>query len=264
MESDQSCQSFKLSSRKKSSPTLNLSWGGGALFFSIANRLTKAHLSDLNTELAITYKVVKDSPVELIRLLRKHSKSHAVSPKEYFESVRALSARQKEYQKLFDDPLEVAARLIYLNKCCFNGIYRVNKTGRFNAPWNHNSYFNFCEDSIMAASHVLKTSKAEITSRDFSKTKPKSGDFVYCDPPYDGTYDQYTEDKFSAEIQKELAKVVQKWASEGVNVMVSNSDTDLIRRLYKKFQVNSVAATRPVNADGTGRGPVDDLVITTY
>ncbi|HCB37480.1 MAG TPA: DNA methyltransferase [Acidimicrobiaceae bacterium] len=233
------------------------------MFFAISDRLGPAHLADTNIELAVTYTVVRDSPEKLIERLDAHAAEHAKSPRDYFESVRALNAGEEQCGPVMRDPVAVAARFVYLNRCCYNGLYRVNKSGRFNAPWNKQDQFKFCAETIRAAAGALSNTK--VTAQDFRKASPNSGDFVYCDPPYDKTYNQYSADRFDDDEQRALAKLVRTWAEAGVRVMVSNSDTAFVRGLYSMgFHIHEVAAPRPLNRDGEARGPVSDLVLTSY
>lgn len=211
----------------------------------------------------VAYGVVKENPEGLIQQLDHHSKEHEQSPEQYFTSVRALRDTQERYKEIIGDSVQAAARLIYLNKTCFNGLYRVRKTdGRFNTPWGKRETFNFCAEGIQAASRALAC--AEVKFRDFAKAYPESNDFVFCDPPYDGTYNQYTKIGFGDKQQIELAQLVRKWASSGTKVMVTNSDTPQIRNLYKDFQIEVAPTLRSVNCNGSCRGAVDDLLITTY
>ncbi len=228
--------------------------GGGAVFFALDSRIGSAQLSDINAELALTYQVVRNNPDALIDLLSHHACNHS---KPYYMRVR----------KLRDIPssVELAARFIYLNKTCYNGLYRVNKSGQFNVPMG--SYKNpaICDaENLRAASEVL--SKAHVRIGDFSKVNPSEGDFVYADPPYDGTFVGYDAHGFEAEDQARLRDAAVRWHKSGAAVMVSNADTDLIRNLYAKspFVLHSVSAPRNINCKPKGRGAVGELLITTY
>ncbi len=232
--------------------------GGSALFFESADRLTDAHLSDNNFDLAITYNVIKRDPEPLIRRLKEHAAKH--SP-DYYYKVRA----QHELQ----DPVEIAARLIYLNKTCYNGLYRVNKRGEFNVPVG--SYKNpdvVTEGNLRACNKVLAV--ATIEHRQFDMVAPQSGDFVYFDPPYHPTIESsftgYTKLDFTEKDQVRLRDFAAALSKEGVKVMLSNSDTPFIRDLYKgrAFTVVTVQAPRMINCKSNKRGTVNEVLIMSY
>ncbi len=196
--------------------------GGGAVFFTMADRMDRAILSDLNEELVITYQTVKKNVGELIDLLRVHEKKHKNDG--YYLKVRG--------QKPTTAP-EIAARFIYLNKTCFNGLYRVNKQGKFNVPKGRYKNPTICnEDGLRAASEVLK--KATIRLGDFDRiVQPDPEDFIYCDPPYDDCFTEYQAGGFGEDDQERLRNAVNKWAETGTDIMISNSDTRRIRNLYR-------------------------------
>ncbi len=230
--------------------------GGSALFFERADGLTVAHLSDNNFDLVITYNVIKRDPEPLIRRLKEHAAKH--SP-DYYYKVRA----QHELQ----DPIETAARLIYLNKTCYNGLYRVNKRGEFNAPVG--SYKNpdvVTEDNLRACSKTLAI--ATIEYRDFDTIAPQAGDFVYFDPPYhptiDSSFTNYTKLDFTEQDQVRLRDFATTLSKEGVKVMLSNSDTPFIRDLYKDraFTIGTVQAPRMINCKPNKRSAVSEVLIT--
>ena len=228
--------------------------GGGAVFFNRC-RIHKAHLSDINSELTTTYLVVKQFPDLLIEKLRQHALDHQ-DPDHYYR-VRKMTH--------LTSPIDVAARFIYLNKTCYNGLYRVNRRGIFNVA--KGSYKNpvICDPvNIATASRALENASIEL--RDFSRIEPASGDFVYCDPPHDGTFAGYTAKPFSTEQQRRLRDHCQLWHQAGVHIMVSNSDTKLIQELYSQppFEIHTVSAPRSISAKATARNQVTELLITTY
>lgn len=232
--------------------------GGGALFFEIINDIKKAYLSDLNLDLIITYKVIQKDPNILIDALKEHKKNHT---EKYYYRIRA--------QHNLDDSFSVASRLIYLNKTCFNGLYRVNKKGEFNVPIG--SYVNpgICqEDNIKACSQALK--KAIIEYKDYSQITAKEGDFCYFDPPYHPTngtsFTAYHSLDFTEKDQMALANFCTELHKKGVKVMISNSNTNFIRNLYKSniFKIGIVNAPRLVNCKGNGRSAVEEVLITNY
>jgi DNA adenine methylase len=233
--------------------------GGGALFFAANDRITEAVLSDSNLELVITYNVIRRDPEELIGLLEEHTRSHN---HDYYYRVR----RQQGLQ----DPIKIAARFIYLNKTCYNGLYRVNKNGHFNVPIGR-----YAEPSVYDRDNILACHKAllnaRIEYRDFETIPARTGDFVYCDPPYQpvaetASFTKYTSADFSETDQRRLRDFALKLHDCGVYVMMSNSDTLFVRRLYEHpaFKISTVQAPRFVNCKPDKRGAVNELVITTY
>ena len=196
--------------------------GGGAVFFTMANRMDRAVLSDTNEELIVTYQTVKNDVDALIEALRAHATRH--DDDGYYLRVRAMEPTA---------PVEIAARFIYLNKTCYNGLYRVNKAGKFNVPKGRYKNPKICnEDGLRAASAVL--AKATIRIGGFDRVvKPGADDFIYCDPPYDDCFTEYQAAGFDAADQERLRNAIDGWADAGAQVMLSNSDTPLIRRLYR-------------------------------
>lgn len=232
--------------------------GGGALFFELVGTHKKAHLSDANLDLILTYKVIQKDPLLLIEMLKKHQKKHS---EEYYYKIRA--------QHILEDPIAIAARMIYLNKTCFNGLFRVNKKGEFNVPMGKYSNPGICqEDNIMACHKALKG--VQIEYRDYAKTEPKAGDLIYFDPPYhptsDTSFTAYSKMDFTEKDQSDLAAFCIKLHKKGVLIMVSNSNTKFIRDLYKSniFKINIVNAPRLVNCKPNGRSSVEEVLITNY
>ncbi len=232
--------------------------GGAALYFEIHSRLTHAYLSDSNLDLALTFKVVQRSPEALILKLQEHARKNS---EEYYYKIRAQFDLQ--------DPIDVAARFIYLNKTCFNGLYRVNKKGEFNVP--RGSYTNpdiVQRDTILASSQALQN--AIIECREFDTIKPQANDLVYFDPPYhpsDSTsFTKYTKLDFSEKDQQRLRDFATQLNRDRVKVMLSNSDTPFIRSLYSAniWHIDTVQAPRNVNCKPEGRGAVNELLITNY
>jgi DNA adenine methylase len=209
--------------------------GGGAVFFTMADRVGRAVLSDLNEELVLAYKIVQDDVESLVEALRAHERQHH-DDDGYFLRVRAQEP---------ENALDIAARFIYLNKTCFNGLYRVNKKGKFNVPKGRYKNPDICSpDKLRAASAVL--AKATIRLGDFEQVcQPAEGDFVYCDPPYDGCFDGYQAGGFDADEQERLRNAVRKWTDAGADVLLSNSDTALIRKLYRGGVSATGPSTRP-------------------
>jgi DNA adenine methylase len=232
--------------------------GGGALFFEIINNVKKAHLSDANLDLVLTYKAIQKDPDGILEALRNHQQQHS---EKYYYKIRS--------QHNLDNPISIASRLIYLNKTCFNGLYRVNKKGEFNVPMG--SYTNpgiVQEENIKACNKVLQ--KATIEYKDFTKIEPKSGDFCYFDPPYhpvtETSFTAYGSNDFNESDQQTLANFCLELHKKGVKVMISNSNTEYIRNLYKNppFKIGIVNAPRLVNCKPNGRNPVEEVLITNY
>lgn len=232
--------------------------GGGALFFELYERLTAAYLSDINSDLILTYNAIKKDPERLIQLLNKHAEKHSES---YYYKIRS--------QDKSKDPVEIAARFLYLNKTCYNGLYRVNKKGKFNVPIG--SYKNpniVAQDNIWACHAALQ--KANAHFRSFDKISPSKGDFVYFDPPYhptdDTNFTSYTRLNFTEHDQVRLRDFALELHKHGVKVMLSNSNAKLINELYKSkpFHLHIVHAPRFVNCKPNGRSNVEEVLITTY
>jgi len=233
--------------------------GGGAVFFDLLPR--RAYLSDLNKELIITYNVIKNDVENLIKFLKKYQNN-----KEYF-----LKIRSQNVQELSD--LEIASRFIYLNKTCFNGLYRVNRKGEFNVPFAGNKNPLIC-DEINLKRVSLSLQNIEIKYQDYTKilNKAKKGDFIYFDPPYyplnkTSSFTSYTSDSFLEKEQIELRDVFVELSKRGCFVMLSNSDTPFINKLYSKIKgvcINKIYANRFVNADAKGRGKIKEVLITNY
>jgi len=232
--------------------------GGAALFFEIQSRINRAYLSDINMDLVIAFKAVQKVPEVLIAKLEEHAHKDS---EDYYYKIRA----QYELQ----DPIDIAARFIYLNKTCFNGLYRVNKKGEFNVPRGSSTNPNIIQrDNILAGNQVLK--KANIEYHEFDEIKPIADDFVYFDPPYhpaeSTSFTKYTKLDFSEKDQQRLRDFAVQLNRIGVKLMLSNSDTPFIRSLYNTniWHIDTVQAPRMVNCKADGRGAVNELLITNY
>lgn len=228
--------------------------GGGAVFFAIESIIQgKAFLSDINTELMITYKVVASKVEELIKELEIHQNKHSA---EYYKKVRDDSKST--------DPVKVAARFIYLNKTCFNGLYRVNSGGKFNVPMGRYANPTICDaENLRKASKVLQG--ASLDFGNFSNiTGVSNKDFIYCDPPYHQTFTDYIAGGFNDDKQKELKKFADICKGRGAYIMLSNSDTPFIRELYKDYYIYEVSAPRSINCKVEGRNNTVELLITSY
>ena len=234
--------------------------GGGALFFELQPE--NAYISDMNEELINLYSVVRDNVYGLIADLSKHEVS-----KEYFLEIRNLD-RTDEYKNLSN--VQRASRFIYLNRTCFNGLYRVNSQGQFNVPFgNYKNPRIIDENNLLNCSQLLKNT--EINCSDFSAilTKVKKGDFVYFDPPYvplneTSSFTSYTKDGFDMDMQFKLREVCDELDSMGVMFMLSNSDTKFVNELYANYEIKKVFASRAVNANADGRGKITEVLVRNY
>jgi len=232
--------------------------GGGALFFDLYPKIRKAYLSDTNKDLVTMYQVIKSNPDDLIEVLKIHSKKH---DEEYYYSIR-------DKNKL-EAPVEVAARMLYLNKTCYNGLWRVNKKGEFNA-----SIGNYSKPVIYNAANIKACNKAlrcaKLKQADFKSIKPQAGDFVYFDPPYhrlnDTSFTAYSKEDFTEKDHIRLARFCKKLHAKGVKLMVSNSKTAFIYNLYDLpiFNIHVIKAPRLVNSNSSERKPVEEFIITNY
>jgi len=245
--------------------------GGGAVFFYLYNKgrlRNKSILIDNNKELINTYKVIRNNVKQLISLLKKLEKSYKKRQKEFFYEVRSWDRDRQRFSKRSN--VEKAARAIFLNRTCYNGLYRVNKEGYFNVP--HGRYKNptICdEENLLSVSKALK--KIKVIPGDFSQClkHSKPNDFVYFDPPYHplsetAYFTNYTSEGFGKDEQKRLAEVFKKLDKRGVLVMLSNSSTPFIKTLYKNFYIDSVFAKRAISCKADRRGKIEELLITNY
>jgi DNA adenine methylase len=226
--------------------------GGGAVFFELYSKglleNKKIYLSDINSELINAYNVVKNNPYELINNLEKFKKEHS---KEFYYHIREMD-RKENFKNLTN--LARATRFIYLNKTCFNGLYRVNKKGYFNTPIGSYKNPNIVDrDIILSASEALQN--AIILNQSFNEviTNTKKNDLIYFDPPYyplnvTSSFTAYNENEFLENKQIELFNVFEKLNNKGCFVLVSNSDTKFIKNLYKKYDINLVQANRFINS----------------
>ncbi len=239
--------------------------GGGAVFFELFSQGLledkKVILSDINSELINVYQVVKNTPNKLIENLKHYKKEHS---KEFYYQIRELD-REEDYKNL--SSLEKATRFIYLNKTCFNGLYRVNKKGYFNTPIGSYKKPNIVDEvTILNASKALQN--ANILQQSFKEIVKdvKKNDLVYFDPPYyplnaTSSFTSYDSNCFLEDEQFELFEVFDKLSDKGVNVVQSNSDTEFIKDLYKKYDIKIVNANRFINSKSSGRGKVNEVLV---
>jgi len=232
--------------------------GGGAVFFALVaskKQFSSAVLNDFNAELMNVFKVVRDFPDELLVQIQKLAVT-----KDIYLQLRAK--KPEEFS-----PVRRAARTMFLNKTCFNGLYRVNKAGIFNVMWGDYKNPTIADpENIQACSTAL--GHVKILSEDFEEAVKGAGpeDVIYFDPPYvevsrTANFTSYTSSGFSMEDQRRLAECFGSFAKKGVAVVASNSDTPIVRELYDGWELHEVKARRNINSKGDRRGPVGELII---
>lgn len=240
--------------------------GGGAVAFDL--QPSQIVINDFNEELTNVYQVIKNDSDELIKLLKLHKENDS---KEYFYEIRGYD-RSNKINEMTD--VERAARLIYLNKTCFNGLFRVNSKNQFNVPYASNKNPNIVnEDVIRADSKYFNDTDIKIETGDFTKVTEdaKNGDFIYFDPPYapvseSVSFVSYTSGGFGVEEQTKLRDLFVDLDRRGCYVMLSNSSVDLIHELYKDYEKTThiIKANRAINSNGKKRGKVDEVLIMNY
>lgn len=244
--------------------------GGGALLFEV--QPTKAVINDFNTELVYAYKAIKNTPDELIELLDEHQLNNEKNGKEYYLKIRELDRTDAINQM---SELERAARLMYMLRVNFNGLYRVNSKNQFNVPYGRYKNPKILDAELITdISKYLNENEITILNGDFEKCveSAKTGDFVYFDPPYapvsaTSAFTSYTHEGFGTAEQIRLRDVFVDLTQKGVRVMLSNSDVGAIRELYENIEgvnITVVNATRMINSDASKRGKINELIIRNY
>lgn len=238
--------------------------GAGAVLFDLQPQ--KAVINDINAELVNVYYAIKDNVEELIEDLKKHE-----NDKDYFYEMRNVD-RTPGYEKL--SPVKKASRIIYLNKTCFNGLFRVNSRGQFNVPFGKYKNPQIVNEAVLRAVHdYLSTNEIQIKNTDFvsAVASATKGDFVYFDPPYDpvsetASFTSYSLNGFRKEDQIRLRDLCVELDERGVKFLLSNSATDFIMDRYseKGFIVETVSATRNINSVASKRGKIDEVLIRNY
>lgn len=244
-------------------------FGGGAVLFALQPK--RAVINDLNDSLIKTYRVIKDNADELIASLSLHENTS-----EYFYEIR----NEDLYPKTFNlkSEVEIASRLIYLNKTCFNGLFRVNSSGHFNTPFGNYKNPNIVNEPVIrAVSKYFNDNEISILNGDFAAAcqGAQKGDFVYLDPPYDPVSDTasftgYNAGGFGSEEQIRLRDLCVELDEKGVKFLLSNSATKFIMELYNsknfesKITIDIVKAKRSINSNGNKRGEVDEVLIRNY
>ena len=236
--------------------------GGGALFFHLQPQ--NAFINDFNEELINVYNVIKNNLPELISDLKKH-KNEA----DYFYEIRSLD-RSEKFQDL--SQVERASRVIFLNKTCFNGLYRVNNAGEFNAPFGRYKNPNIVnEPKLKAVNKFLNNSNVRISSGDYSEILESADEnsFVYFDPPYhpiseSSNFTGYVQGGWNIYDQIRLRELCDELHDRGVKFLLSNSSAQFIRDQYENYAVTTVKATRAINSNGADRGEIDEVLIKNY
>ena len=239
--------------------------GGGALLFDLAPK--KAVINDINSELMNVYSVLCDEEKfkKMCRLLNTYEANHS---EEFYYKIREKDKNRNTFDMLAD--YTRAARTIYLNKACFNGLYRVNSKNEFNVPFRKKVAVNTYEgNNLITVSMYLTMNDVKILCCDFEEAvkTAKKGDFIYFDPPYDsvnGSFNNYTDTGFGKDEQARLARVYRECADRGCYVMLSNHNTPLVNELYSDYNIHVIEAKRNINSNGSKRGKVEEVIITNY
>lgn len=237
--------------------------GGGAMLFYLQPK--KALVNDINSDLILVYTVIRDSVDELIRRLKQFENTP-----DMFYAVRSWDRDRKRYDALSD--IERAARIIYLNKTCYNGLYRVNKAGEFNSPFGRYKEPNIVNAPVLRAVNAyFNAAEISFSTVDYAELlyNVRKGTFVYIDPPYDPVSDTssftgYARDGFTKDDQIRLRECCDELNRRGVRFMLSNSATDFIREQYAAYNITTVQAKRAINSVATKRGNVDEVVVRNY
>jgi len=237
--------------------------GGGAVLFELQPK--NAIINDTNSELINLYKTIKNTPEELITNLKTHK-----NEEEYFYEIRGKDRNKQVWENLSN--VERASRFIFLNRTCFNGLYRVNSSGEFNAPFGRyknprivdhitihaiNRYLNVCDVTILNGDYALALEQC------------KKGDFVYLDPPYDPVSDSanftgYTSGGFTRQNQTKLKETCDQLNKKGAYFLLSNSSTEFINNLYSDYKIEHIRARRAINSNPTDRGEVAEVLVRNY
>jgi len=240
--------------------------GGGAVLFHMLSKSpdTRCKVSDLNSDLVLAYITIRDRVDDLIASLQSHAKNYKKNPDSYYYKVRQLEPKEQ---------IEKVSRLLFLNRTCFNGLYRVNSKGKFNVPLGRYSNPNIVnEDNLFAVSSVLQSRKIQFSCRDFASVlgDAKRGDFVYFDPPYQpvsntANFTSYTNKDFAYEDLQKLVDVSERLADKGCMVLHSNSNSEDVRGLFSKdWKVVEIPANRAINSDSAKRTGHTELLIKNY
>lgn len=240
--------------------------GAGALLLELQPKT--AVINDFNSQLILTYNTIKNNVEELIKILHKHQKHNC---KEYYYAIRSQDRNSQNFEKMSDT--EQAARLIFMNKTCYNGLYRVNSQGLFNVPYGTYKNPTICEENVLRSVHnYLNNNNIEILNGDFSDAigSADENSFVYFDPPYHSpsntNFTGYQAGGFNENEQIRLRDVYMRLTKNGVKCLMSNSDTSFIRELYSDAQLDIVViqAKRLINSNSAKRGDVSEVLIKNW
>lgn len=230
--------------------------GGAAVFFHL--QPPQSSLFDLNSELIEVYNVVRDSVGDLMTALKVH-----YNDCDYFYEVRAQKPSELT-------PVQRAARFIFLNRTCYNGLYRVNRQGQFNVPFGKYKNPTICDEpNLRAASVALQHAHLEVADFEIVLKLAEPGDLIYFDPPYEplsptSSFTSYTSDGFTSTDQRRLANVYHTLDTRGCLLMLSNSSAPLIYELYQGFHIYEINARRAINSKPDGRGIIKELLVTNF
>jgi DNA adenine methylase len=236
--------------------------GGGALLFSL--RPKKAVINDSNAELINCYKIIKNSLDELIEDLKNHKNDEY-----YYYDIRDWD-REKNFKSKTE--VQRASRIIFLNKTCYNGLFRVNSQGQFNVPFGKYKNPNILDIAVLkAVNKYLNENQVRILNSDFQEAvkDAKRGDFIYLDPPYDpvsetASFTGYDVNGFNKQEQRRLKEVFDDLNSRGCHILLSNACTEFIEDLYKDYPHTKISAIRAINCNGKKRGKVDEILVKNY
>lgn len=237
--------------------------GGGALFFALQPKI--AYVNDINENLILVYKIIRDDVENLIKELSKFK-----NESDFFYSVRDWDRNPEKYNSLSD--VQRAARIIFLNKTCYNGLYRVNNAGEFNSPFGSYKNPNIINAPVLrAVSKYLNSAQIYLTSVDYAEILseiPKKT-FVYLDPPYDpisttSNFTGYSKGGFNRDEQIRLKECCDALTEKKIKFMLSNSKTDFILDLYSSYNIITLKAKRFINSVGSSRGNVEEVVVRNY
>ena len=241
--------------------------GGGAVFFYLYRegflKNRKSVLIDINEELINCYNVIKNDVIDLIESLRNHK-----NEKNYFYKIRDLDRNFETYNKM--TATEKASRIIYLNKCCYNGLYRVNSKGQFNVPFGKYKNPLFCdEENLIEVNKALENVEILHNSFENSIKYAEVNDFIYLDPPYfpvskTANFTSYTKENFNVDSQEDLCQVFKNLDEQGCKLMLSNSSNVYTNELYKDYKIATLQAKRAINCDPSKRGKISEILVMNY
>ena len=241
--------------------------GGGAVMFNLLTKKPQlsCNVSDFNSDLILAYVTIRDKLEKLIESLENHSKNYHKNSTEYYYEVRKQEPKQQ---------IEKVSRLLFLNKTCFNGLYRVNKKGQFNVPLGRYTNPNIVnKENLTAVSKILQSKKIKISCRDFEAVlgDAKKGDLVYFDPPYQpvsstANFTSYTHRDFTEEDLERLAKLADQLHSKGCYVLLSNSNSKTVKDFFSKkyWKISSINVNRAINSNAQKRTGHKEIIIKNY